>query len=64
VDQDLVDQVNDEMDNIWWGNYQYQQWVQDQGVQDQGVQDQDVQLRRYPVRKRQLTVKAAALARE
>jgi hypothetical protein len=59
VDQDLVDQVNDEMDNIWWGNYQYQQWVQ-----DQGIQDQDVQLRRYPVRKRQLTVKAAALARE
>ena len=31
---------------------------------DQVVQDQGVQLRRYPLRKRQLTVKAAALARE
>ena len=42
------------MDDIWWSNLQYEQWVQDQGVQ----------LRRYPLRKRQLTVKAAALARE
>ena len=31
---------------------------------DQVVQDQGVQLRRYLLRKRQLTVKAAALARE
>ena len=31
---------------------------------DQVVQDQGVQLRRYLLRKRQLTVKAAAIARE
>ena len=52
VDQDLVDQLNDEMDDVWWSNYQHEQWAQ----------DQDVPLRRYPSRKRRLTVKAAALA--
>ena len=35
-----------------------------QSIQDQGNQDQSIQEYRYPLRKRQLTVKAAALARE
>ena len=62
VNQDQVNQDQDQMDDIWWSNLQYEQWVQDQV--DQVVQDQGVQLHRYPLRKRQLTVKAAALARE
>jgi hypothetical protein len=36
------------------------QGVQDQGVQDQGVQDQGVQDRRYPLRQRRPTAKAAS----
>ncbi len=54
------------MDDIWWSNIQYEQWIQDQLDQvDQVNQvDQVVQLRRYLLRKRQLTIKAAALARE
>ena len=36
------------------------QGVQGQGVQDQGVQDQGVQDRRYPLRQRRPTAKAAS----
>jgi hypothetical protein len=57
------------MDDIAWSNHRYDQWLQDQGqgVQGQGnqlIQVQEVQERRYPVRKRRRTEKAAALVRK
>ncbi|KIN03296.1 hypothetical protein OIDMADRAFT_53093 [Oidiodendron maius Zn] len=72
-----VDHSNppDEMFDTWWTNLQREQWVRDQGDRDQEAQGQEVQgqgaywihnqkARRYPLRTRQLTIKAAALGRE
>jgi hypothetical protein len=43
-------QLDDGIFDTWWSNLQHEQWVQDQGVQE----------RRYPLRQRKRTAKAAA----
>ena len=66
IEVDQFDQ-GDQFDIFWT---EQEQWIYNHGIQsiqdqeDQEDQDQGIQERRYPLRKRQLTVKAAALARE
>lgn len=59
----VASQYDDEMfGDMWWVSSEQERWTF--GQRTQPIQDQEAQERRYPLRMRQLTVKAAELTRE
>jgi hypothetical protein len=58
----LEDQHDTEFFDMWWYNQEFeQQRQQEQEQEEQEEEEEEPQERRYPLRKRQLTAKAAQL---